>query len=154
MSAPSVAGSDMRRGLLPDLLLGGVPGVVLLFYSGAVVIGSFVVLGQVPLRGWGWAALLFLAGTLGILACLSLLAVLLRFAQGTQASLTSRMAASLRWGLIAGMILSAAVTLLLVFDLFQRGMGVDGTTALIYALFLAPAVVAVKYIRLLQKVGG
>ncbi|GAA5511807.1 hypothetical protein Dcar01_00520 [Deinococcus carri] len=128
--------------------------MVLLCYSAAVVSGSFVVLGQAPLKGWGWAALMFLAGTLGILACLSLLAVLLRFAQGTQASLKPRMAASLRWGLVMGMVLAAAVILLLVFDLFQRETGVDGTTALICALFLAPAVVAAKYIRVLQKVGG
>ncbi|MEF2278670.1 hypothetical protein V3W47_10185 [Deinococcus sp. YIM 134068] len=140
--------------MIPDLLLGGVPGVVLLCYSAAVVVGSFVVLGQVPLKGWGWAALMFLAGTLGILACLSLLAVLLRFAQGAQTSLTPRMAASLRWGLVTGMILTAAVVLLLVFDLFQRGVGVDGTTALICALFLAPAMVAAKYIRLLRGLGG
>ncbi|BDP41922.1 hypothetical protein DAETH_18910 [Deinococcus aetherius] len=142
------------RGLLPDLFLGGVPGVVLLLYSIAVVVGSFAVLKEASFDGMGLSALMFLLGTLGVFACLSLLAVLLRFARGTQASLKPRMAASLRWGLVTGIILTAAVIFLLVFDLFQRGTGVDGTTGLICALVLAPAMVAAKYIRLLQKVGG
>ncbi|WP_152544859.1 hypothetical protein [Deinococcus phoenicis] len=125
-----------------------------MFYSGAVVMGSFVVLREASFDGVGLSAQMFLLGMLGVFACLSLLAVLLRFARGTQASLTPRVAVSLRWGLGAGIILTAAVILLLVLDLFQRGTGVDGTTALICALFLAPAVVAAKYIRVLQKVGG
>lgn len=153
----TVAAAESRResrwrGLLLDLLLGGVPGVLILLYSVVILTISFATLRS---DGLGWAALLFLLGTLGILACLSLLTVLVRFAWGLQGSLTPRLTAFLRWGLVAGICLSTAAILFLFAGIASwQTANNTAFNILLVLLLLAPAVVATKYIRLLRGLGG